>query len=165
MELKKQVKCITTGEIFGHARLAGERYNIKNYKDINKCCNGKIKSAGKDENGKPLVWEYVDIETELKDNSFSQNGEHGGQEGGNKGETVKKLKASDFNLNFSGRQGKKNKAFLMKYASLDYMTPEEIDKLADRMSHRLSATEKSMRKEWHDKHLDASQIDEIMQGR
>jgi hypothetical protein len=56
MELKKRVKCINTGEIFGHARLAGEKYGIKNYKDINKCCNRKIKSAGKDENGNALMW-------------------------------------------------------------------------------------------------------------
>ena len=158
MELKKQVECITTGEVFGCARMAAERYSISDYRNINKACNGKRKSAGRGQDGKPLEWRYVNTTKELK------NSQDGVNTGVKEGSGIKKLKASDFDLDFKGRKGKKNKAFLMKYATLDYMDYDEIDKLEKRMSQRLSATEKSMRKEWHDKHYDMSQIDKIMQG-
>jgi hypothetical protein len=158
MDFQKRVQCINTGEVFDSSKQAGEKYGIKSYRDINKCCNGKRKSAGVGQDKKPLKWRYISIEEAIKNNQEQ------GNETGQENSEAKKLKASDFDLNFAGRQGKKNKAFLMKYATLEYLDYDEIDKLADRMSHRLSATEKSMRREWKNKHYDMSEIDKIMHG-
>lgn len=43
--------------IFDYARQATELLGIDNSQII-KCCKGKLKSAGKDENGKPYYWKY-----------------------------------------------------------------------------------------------------------
>lgn len=156
MELKKQVKCITTGEVFGCARIAAERYSISDYRNINKACNGKRKSAGRGQDGKPLEWQYINAQEEVK------NVQDGVNTGVKEGSGIKKLKASDFDLNFAGRQGKKNKAFFMQYASIDYMDYDEIDKLEKRVHERLTAKEKAMRKEWKSKGMDTQDIDDIM---
>ena len=56
----KKIKCITTNEIFTTIKEAGELYNIDK-STISKCCNGKLKSAGKHPiTGEKLVWEYVE---------------------------------------------------------------------------------------------------------
>ena len=156
MDYKKRVQCINTGGVFDSSKQAGEKYGIKSYRDINKCCNGKRKSAGVGQDKKPLKWRYISIE------EVTKNNQEQGNETGQENSEVKKLKASDFDLDFKGRKGKKNKAFLMKYASLDYMDYDEIDKLEKRMHERLSATEKSMRREWKSKGMDTQDIDDIM---
>lgn len=51
-----RVICITTGLIFENYQKAGLYYNI-NETGIRKCCRGKYSSAGKLEDGTPLIWE------------------------------------------------------------------------------------------------------------
>lgn len=55
----KKVKCLNTNEIFNSAFEASEKYNIE-ISSIRKCCNNKLKSAGKHpENNLPMIWEYI----------------------------------------------------------------------------------------------------------
>jgi hypothetical protein len=54
----KKVICITTGEKFGNAKDAAERYNTTN-SNILKCCRGIQATAGKSEDGIRLVWQYI----------------------------------------------------------------------------------------------------------
>ena len=49
----KKVKCITTGEVFGSVKEAGEKYCI-HPSNITKCCKGDLKTAGK------MEWEYYE---------------------------------------------------------------------------------------------------------
>lgn len=53
----KSVRCTTTGEIFGSAKQAGEKYKVDN-SSISKCCKGVMKFAGKINDIK-LKWEYI----------------------------------------------------------------------------------------------------------
>lgn len=53
----KTVICLTTGEIFNSATLAGEYYNIKTT-DIIGCCRGKRKTCGKYD-GQKMIWRYI----------------------------------------------------------------------------------------------------------
>lgn len=58
--LSKQIICITTGEIFGSTREAGEKMNA-DYSRISKCCRGEAKHCGKHPlTGEKLIWEYVE---------------------------------------------------------------------------------------------------------
>ena len=54
----KKTRCLNTGEIYKSASEAGRQIGISG-SAIMRCCRGESKSAGKDENGKPLKWEYV----------------------------------------------------------------------------------------------------------
>lgn len=54
----KKTRCLNTGEIYKSASEAGKQIGISG-SAIMRCCRGESKSAGKDENGKPLKWEYV----------------------------------------------------------------------------------------------------------
>lgn len=54
----RKVRCITTNEIFGCAKDAGEKYNTTN-SNILKCCKQRQRSAGRLKDGTKLVWEYV----------------------------------------------------------------------------------------------------------
>lgn len=54
----KKVICVNTGEIFDCIKDAMIKYNIKCSSSIGKCCNGKLKHVGKDENGTLLRWEW-----------------------------------------------------------------------------------------------------------
>ena len=55
-----KVECITTGRKFNCIKEAGEYYSI-NKDSITKCCQGKLKSAGKHPvTGEKLVWKYID---------------------------------------------------------------------------------------------------------
>ena len=62
--IKKQIRkktpvlCVTTGERYESAKQASEVTGIDNG-SINRCCNGKRKSAGK-LNGVPLVWKFIE---------------------------------------------------------------------------------------------------------
>jgi group I intron endonuclease len=56
----RNVICITTNSIFD-SLIAGAKYYNTNYTNISKCCNGKVKSAGKLPDGTKLVWKYIDI--------------------------------------------------------------------------------------------------------
>ena len=57
----KKVKCITTGEIFGTVTEASKEYNTYR-SDINKCCKGILKTAGKHPTtGEKLKWEYMEV--------------------------------------------------------------------------------------------------------
>jgi hypothetical protein len=145
MKLKKQVECITTGEVFSCAVEAGQHYGVDS-RSINKCCRGQRKSAGRGQDKIALEWRYINVSKEIK------NSQDGGRDGDNK----PKLKASDFDLDFSKR---KNKKFF--WANVDKLEPSEVIKLERRMHERLSATEKSMRKEWKSKHLDMSDFDNL----
>ena len=46
----RKVILLNTGEIFDYIKQAEEKYGV-NHSNISKCCLGKYKSAGKDENG------------------------------------------------------------------------------------------------------------------
>jgi hypothetical protein len=54
----KPVICITTKHMFFTAAEAAKFYNIKSKSNINLCCKGKYKSAGK-LNGQSLKWKYL----------------------------------------------------------------------------------------------------------
>ena len=55
---RKQVKCITTGEVFESTAEAGRQTGISR-PSISLCCNGKAKSGGKTADGKKRVWRFV----------------------------------------------------------------------------------------------------------
>ena len=54
----KKVILINTGEIFSSASEAGRIYKIP-ASNISACCRKVRKSAGKDKEGKKLIWEYI----------------------------------------------------------------------------------------------------------
>ena len=54
----KKIYCITTGETFVSIKDASNKYNICD-SVISRACKGKIKSAGKLENGEKLYWKYL----------------------------------------------------------------------------------------------------------
>lgn len=54
-----KVRCITTGIVFDSISDAARFYNIKNSSNITAVCIGNYKYAGKDEDGNPLIWEYI----------------------------------------------------------------------------------------------------------
>ena len=56
----KKVLCVTTKEVIPSISVAAKRYNVETG-NINKCCNGKLKSAGKFYD-KKLVWEWYESE-------------------------------------------------------------------------------------------------------
>ena len=56
----KSVICITTGRIFSTVKDGAKYYEIKCAGNITRCCQGKLKSAGK-LNGQKLVWRYIEI--------------------------------------------------------------------------------------------------------
>ena len=60
MREKKAVKCITTGEIFASADEAAQAYDVEK-SNIRKCCNGKLKIAGKLSDGTKLIWEFAEV--------------------------------------------------------------------------------------------------------
>ena len=53
----KRVRCLETGETIESAAEAGRRKGIYS-EGITRSCKRKL-SAGKDENGNPLHWEYA----------------------------------------------------------------------------------------------------------
>ena len=56
----KKVLCVTTGEVFNCIKDAMDKYNIIGTSAIGKCCNGKLKSAGKHPvTGEKLVWDFI----------------------------------------------------------------------------------------------------------
>lgn len=55
----RKVMCVTTGKKFESITYANKFYNISKG-SINKCCIGKIKSAGKLSDGTRLIWKYLD---------------------------------------------------------------------------------------------------------
>ena len=57
--LSRAVRCINNGKTFGSLRAAGTYAGIISTA-INAHLVGKTKYAGKDKDGKPLVWEYAD---------------------------------------------------------------------------------------------------------
>lgn len=132
MDFKKRVKCINTGEIFASSKDAAEKYNIKEYKNINKCCNHKRKSAGIYNNEK-LIWEYVEVEKEIK------KCQEGVSEGVSEGV---KLKASDFKLSWKQKDIK----FIKKYYNEQYMSLDEMEKLSKRLKVFMDAEEKRQAK-------------------
>ena len=56
----KKVVCINTGKIYNTIEDVKTDYPSIRTQNISKCCKGKIKSCGKDENGQPLYWEYYE---------------------------------------------------------------------------------------------------------
>ena len=54
----KSVICINTGEKYYSTREAGRKTNT-DHSDISKCCQGKIKYAGRDNEGNRLEWQYA----------------------------------------------------------------------------------------------------------
>lgn len=55
----KKVKCLNTNEIFNSAFEASNKYSIE-ISSIRKCCNNKLKSAGKyPQDNSPMIWKYV----------------------------------------------------------------------------------------------------------
>ena len=57
---QKQIYCITTGEIFCGFKEASSAYNIKQMDNIRLCCEGKVKSCGKNKAKEKLVWVYYE---------------------------------------------------------------------------------------------------------
>lgn len=56
---KTKIRCINTGVIYDSTKQASTITGVDGG-SISKCLNGKRKSAGKDENGNPLIWEFVE---------------------------------------------------------------------------------------------------------
>jgi len=61
----KKVICINTGEIFRSTWEAAKTYNISQGSLV-LCCQGERHSCGKDKNGTPLLWEYLENYDENK---------------------------------------------------------------------------------------------------
>lgn len=61
----KAVICITTVKIYESAYEASRQTGVHRG-NIGACCRGKLKSAGKDENGNKLEWKYLDEYLESK---------------------------------------------------------------------------------------------------
>jgi len=59
-----KVICLTTGETFNSQKEAGERYDILS-SSISACIRGKMKSAGKLEDGTKMQWMYYDKYLEI----------------------------------------------------------------------------------------------------
>lgn len=55
----KAVICVTTGKIY-ESIMEAERQTGARNSHIVSCCRGKLKSAGKDENGNKLEWKYLE---------------------------------------------------------------------------------------------------------
>ena len=55
---KKKILLENTNEIFESLREASRKYNV-NSGSISACCQGKRRSAGKDEQGNKLIWRFV----------------------------------------------------------------------------------------------------------
>ena len=55
----EKVICITTGEIYDSITEASRQTGVA-IPNISANCRGRIKSAGKDENGNKMVWRYYD---------------------------------------------------------------------------------------------------------
>lgn len=53
---KHKVICLTTNEIFNSIAEANQHYNTRN---VGECCRGNKKSAGKLNDGTPLLWMYL----------------------------------------------------------------------------------------------------------
>lgn len=56
---RKKVVCLTTNEVIEGITNASKKYNCDR-SDITRCCQGKIKSAGKLPDGTKLEWQYYD---------------------------------------------------------------------------------------------------------
>ena len=57
----RKVLCVTTGKRFNCIKEAGEYYLIDSYKNISKCCKGKIKYCGEHPiTGEKLIWKYIE---------------------------------------------------------------------------------------------------------
>lgn len=56
----KRVVCINTMKIYNKIEDVKYDYPLICTQNISKCCKGKIKSCGKDNNGNPLIWEYYE---------------------------------------------------------------------------------------------------------
>lgn len=54
-----KIYCITTDKTFDTLDEAGKYANVKDKYLIRRCCLGQSLSAGKSEDGQPLVWEYL----------------------------------------------------------------------------------------------------------
>lgn len=54
----KSVFCITTNKKFTDKKEAGRFYNMKSYRNIDDCCQGKTKYCGRLQDKTPLVWMY-----------------------------------------------------------------------------------------------------------
>lgn len=63
------VRCVTTDKVFLNAKEGAKYYGMKSKSVINLCCNGKQKTAGKLPDGTRLVWEYIDKEKYVNDNT------------------------------------------------------------------------------------------------
>lgn len=57
-DLSEAVICLNTNEIYADNKEASEKTGV-NAGSIKRCCNGDIKSAGKDKDGNKLVWKYL----------------------------------------------------------------------------------------------------------
>lgn len=53
----RQVVCLNTGIIYDSVTSAKRETGAEHISD---CCSGKIKTAGKDENGNALLWKYIE---------------------------------------------------------------------------------------------------------
>ena len=57
-QIKKQVRCITTGKVFNSITEASRYYNVTDCL-ISRCCKGTAKYTGT-KTGEKLTWEYID---------------------------------------------------------------------------------------------------------
>ncbi len=57
-DLSEAVVCLNTNEIYADNKEASEKTGV-GAGSIKRCCNGDIKSAGKDKDGNKLVWKYL----------------------------------------------------------------------------------------------------------
>ena len=69
---EKVVICITTEETYKSITEASKQTGV-NLSGISACCRGKHKSAGKDENGEPLVWMFYEDYLKMIEEKGAQN--------------------------------------------------------------------------------------------
>lgn len=70
---RNKVICLTTNEIFDSISKANQYYNTSN---VGKCCNGNEKSAGKLNDGTPLLWMFLSDYENMSEQEINEYKNH-----------------------------------------------------------------------------------------
>lgn len=71
-----KVVCLNTQECFDGLKYGAEKYGMKGTTSITACCRGYVDSAGKDENGVPLKWRYLEDYLKMSQQEIKEILEH-----------------------------------------------------------------------------------------
>ena len=146
MREKKAVKCITTGEIFASADEAAKAYDVDR-SNIRKCCNGKLKVAGKDSNGQKLKWAFSNGQNEMgktkevktkevktkevKPNGQNESGNYPFETGKNESDRITELETRIAELEKKNEQLEKKNEYLKAH---NYAMGAAIEDVAKQVS-------------------------------